>query len=88
MRKYKIVAGGYILCIGIGYMGTPISDEEYGKILDMLQNSPVAPEGWAYRLTEGLQWELYELPAADPDPELTAEEALDIILGGGCHATI
>lgn len=62
--------------------GKAITAEEYAAILAMLREPPAAPEGWAYRLTEGLAWELVELPAPDPDPELTAEEALAIMLGG------
>lgn len=62
--------------------GKAITAEEYAAILDMLRNPPAAPEGWAYRLTEELQWELAELPPADDDPEISAEEALEIILGG------
>ena len=62
--------------------GQPIAAEEYERILSMLRNPPEAPEGWGYRLTESLEWELYELPPEDPDPELSAEEALSILLGG------
>lgn len=67
---------------GCYWNGRPITAEEYAAILAMLKNPPAAPEGWGYRLTEGLQWGLYELPPADPDPELSAEEALSILLGG------
>jgi hypothetical protein len=62
--------------------GKSITAEEYATILAMLRNPPAAPTGYGYRLTEGLEWELYELPTPDPDPELTAEEALEIIMGG------
>lgn len=67
---------------GYFWHGEPITAEVYANILAMLRNPPEAPDGFAYRLTETLEWELYELPPADPDPELTAEAALDIILGG------
>lgn len=67
---------GYFWC------SKAINAEEYANILAMLRNPPAAPEGYGYRLTESLQWELYELPPADPDPELSDQEALDIILGG------
>lgn len=59
-----------------------ITAEEYTNILSMLRNPPAAPEGWGYRLTESLEWELYELPPEDPDPELSAEETLNTLLGG------
>lgn len=67
---------------GCRWYGQPITAEEYTAILAMLRNPPAAPEGWGYRLTESLEWELYELPPEDPDPELSAEEALSILLGG------
>ncbi len=38
---------------------------------------------YTYKLrADTLEWELVELPP-EPEPELTSEEALDIILGGG-----
>ena len=61
--------------------GTSITQEEYEHIQEMIRNRPTAPEGYAYRLTNDLEWELYELPEEE-EPELTADEALDIILGG------
>lgn len=67
---------------GYYWYGKPITAEEYAEILAMLRNPPAAPEGWAYRLTESLRWELEELPPVDEDPEISAEEALAIMLGG------
>lgn len=64
------------------WFGKEITETKYKEILSMLRNPPKAPDGFAYRLTESLEWELYELPPADPDPELSDQEALDIILGG------
>lgn len=65
--------------------GVEISEEKYAEILNMIRNKPTAPDGHGYRLTADLTWELYELPE-EADPDLTAEEALDIILGGGANA--
>lgn len=64
---------------------TEITAEQYNEILTMLRNRPNAPEGYGYRLTDDLQWELYELTPVEveEDPELSAEEALDIIVNGG-----
>lgn len=59
-----------------------ITEVEYNRVKDILRNRPDAPEGYGYRLTSDLKWELYELPAEEDDPELTAEEALEIIVGG------
>lgn len=88
MRYSKITKDGYILAIGAGTTGTAISEDEYNSILAAIQSCPSAQNGFGYRLKTDLTWELYELPvtAEEADPELTAEEALDIILGGGSDA--
>lgn len=59
-----------------------ITKEEYERIKSVIDQRPTPPEGYEYRLTSNLTWELHDLPE-EGDPELTAEEALDIILGGG-----
>lgn len=59
-----------------------ITEAEYNRIKDILHNRPTAPEGYGYRLSADLEWEMYELPPVEDDPELTAEEALEIIVGG------
>lgn len=83
MRYFEIEKDGYVLAVGIGKSGEEITAEEYGRILDAIRNHPVSPEGYGYRLTEGLEWELYEIPVVEEnDPDLTDEEALAIILGG------
>lgn len=82
MRHYKIVRGGYILCVGTGSLGEEITKAEYDAIIAKIAECPDVPTGFGCRLTLELEWELYELPPVDPDPELTAEAALDIILGG------
>ena len=59
-----------------------ISKEEYDRIKAIIDNRPTAPDGFAYRLTAQLEWELYELPT---EPELTETEekaqAYDILMG-------
>lgn len=62
-----------------------ITAEQYNEILSMIRNRPTAPEGYGYRLTEDLQWELYELPPVEveEDPELSDSEVLSIIVNGG-----
>lgn len=63
--------------------GKETSESEYNRIKSIIDNRPTAPDGYAYRLTEALEWELYVLPGVeDADPELTEAEALAIILGG------
>lgn len=56
-KKYE--KDGYILCLGIG---EEITEDEYNKILNKINNRPTAPEGFTYRLTAALEWELVELP--------------------------
>lgn len=56
-KKYE--KDSYILCLGIG---DEITEDEYNTILDKINNRPTAPEGFAYRLTTALEWELCELP--------------------------
>lgn len=63
------------------WCGEEITETQYNEILSMLRNRPTAPDGFAYRLTKELEWELYEAPSEE-EPELTADEALEIILGG------
>lgn len=61
------------------WYGKEITAEKYNEILMILRNSPTAPEGYGYRLTESLDWELYKLPPVEveEDPELTDSEALE-----------
>lgn len=74
------------LTIGKCYWcGAEISDQKYNEIKSIILSKPTAPDGHGYRLTAGLTWELYVLPE-EADPDLTAEEALDIIFGGGANA--
>lgn len=87
MKYNKIVSDGYILSIttsdGKGHGN--ISESEYNEIREIIRNRPTAPEGYGYRLTGSLVWELYEIPPVEveEDPELTDSEALEIIVNGG-----
>ena len=47
------------------WYGKEITEAEYNHILSILRNRPTAPEGHGYRLTENLEWELYELPVEE-----------------------
>lgn len=82
---YKNIINSYIESISTGAGAEEIEESEYRSLLSMIQNCPAPPLGYAYRLrADTLEWELVELPPMpDPDPELTDEEALAIILGGG-----
>lgn len=81
--KFKIVDNGYICGIGIGETGTEITDEEYAEILAVIPTKPETTATKDYRLKEDLTWEEYDVePTPEPTDEITAEEALEILLGG------
>lgn len=83
MRYYKIIMGGYIQSVGTGMAGQAITEAEYHNLRSVIQNRPAAADGYDYRLTGSLEWDPYELPQEITDsPELSAEEALEIIMGG------
>lgn len=85
MRYFKIIDSGYIVSIGRGTAGEKITKSEYDAIAETLAGKPVAPSGYGYKLNTDLAWELHEIPPVEveEDPELSAEEALDIIANGG-----
>lgn len=59
----KYINDSYIVGVGTGAgIGSEITEDEYNKILDKINNRPTAPEGFTYRLTTALEWELVELP--------------------------
>ena len=85
MRYYKNVIDGYISSLEkreSHASGKEITEAEYNNILSIIRNKPTAPDGYGYRLTDALEWELYEIPVEDDAPEITEAEALEIILGG------
>ena len=82
MRYGKIVIDGYICAVIIGG-GMEIAEGEYNAILAKVQSIPTAPDGYEYRLRSAdLEWVPVELPT-EPEAELTDEEAMNILLGGG-----
>lgn len=79
MRYYKQIEDGYITAIGTGCGGTEITVDEYSSILKTIQDKPTPPEGKDYRLTESLEWEEYDCPADEVDPEATEEDYLSAL---------
>ena len=59
---------GYIISIVHDANGN-VTEEEYLKIKEVLDNRSTPPDGYDYRLTESLEWELYELPPVVDDLE-------------------
>lgn len=84
MSFYIIKNEKYIYGIGVCNCEheSSITKSEYETIRSIIGNKPVAPGGYDYRLTTKKEWELYELPIVDDDPEISEAEALGIILGG------
>ena len=84
MRYFKSLSDGYIYAIGTGSGGIEITEAEYNEIMAIIQNCPTA-DGKGYRLKADLIWEEYDLPPV-PEPsdndEISADEALNILLGG------
>lgn len=72
---YKYINDNFIIGVGTGSGGEEISEQEYNSILDKINNRPEAPEGFSYRLTTSLEWELCEVPKTEPT---TAEEIIEI----------
>ena len=71
---YKYISDKYIIGVGTGAGSEEISEQEYNAILDKINNRPEAPEGYSYRLTTTMEWELCEVPKIEP----TAEEIIEI----------
>lgn len=70
----KYINDNYIVGVGTGAgTGSEITEDEYNEILDKINNRPTAPEGFTYRLTTALQWELCELPPTENNEEFEDE---------------
>lgn len=70
---YKYINDRYIIGVGTGSGGEEIIEQEYNSILDKINNRPEAPEGYSYRLTTAMEWELCEVSKTEP----TAEEIIE-----------
>lgn len=89
MKHYKVINNGYIVLIGTGANGEEITEVEYNTIKNIIDNRPIAPDGYSYKLTESLTWERYELPIETDEPiegeDMTETEmkaaAYDILVG-------
>ena len=66
---YKYINDKYIIGVGTGSGGEEIAEKEYNSILDKINNRPEAPEGYSYRLTTAMEWELCEIPKIEPTAE-------------------
>ncbi len=66
---YKYINDNFIIGVGTGSGGEEISKQEYNAILAKISNRPEAPEGYSYRLTTAMEWELAEVPKTEPTTE-------------------
>ena len=84
MRYYKTVSENDIVAVGTGAGGEEITKAEYENLIAIIAAKHPVEEGYGYRLKTDLTWERFELPVVTDasSHELTAEEALSIILGG------
>ena len=79
-----IVENNYISAVGVDVIGEEIDESTYATISEAIKEKPKDLPNYSYMLrADTLEWELVELPPAPTESdELTAEEALDILLGG------
>ena len=63
------INNGYIISIMHGAKESNISDAEYQTIMDKVNRKPTPPDGYDYRLTVDLEWEMFELPMVTDEPE-------------------
>ena len=63
------INNGYIISIMHGADVGNISDAEYQAIMDKVNRKPTPPDGYDYRLTVDLEWEMFELPKETDEPE-------------------
>lgn len=71
---YKYINDKFIIGVGTGSGGEEITEQEYNAMLDTINNRPEAPEGYSYRLTTAMEWELCETPKIEP---ITEEEIVE-----------
>lgn len=57
------IEDGYIHGVveGVNAENSNCTEAEYLEIKAILENAPTATEGYVYKLTEGLEWELFEV---------------------------
>ena len=73
------INNGYIISIMHGAKESNISDAEYQAITDKLNRKPTPPDGYDYRLTVDLEWEMFELPKETDEPETDEATETDYI---------
>lgn len=78
---YAIYTDGYLSRLGVGYDQPEVTETEYNRLNELVANKPEAPDGYEYRITETGEYVLVEVEPV-PEAEPTADELLNILLGG------
>ena len=95
MRYNKRMNGGYILAIGTGYGGTEITEAEYNALLSEIREKAafvnklysgeitidVVPVDWQDEIQRRVDERIAAEGTAE-EQDISAEEAMDILLGG------
>ena len=95
MRYYAIYKNDKLAAIGTGYGGTEITEDEYNRLLSEIRTKAAlvdslykgeitiadVPVEWQEEIQRRVDERIAEESEAE-EQELSAEEALDIILGG------
>ena len=95
MRYYKLIKNDTLIAIGTGYGGVEISEAEYNELLTMICTKAslvdqlysgeitidAVPTQWQEEIQRRVD-ERIELEGTLEDQDISAEEALNIILGG------
>lgn len=78
---YILVDSGIIKAVGNTKAEmSEINSETYNTISNLLSNKPEPPDRWHdYRLTVGLEWELFEI--RDDGKDIDDSEAVSILMG-------
>ena len=78
------INNGYIISIMHGAKESNISDAEYQGIMDKVNRKPTPQDGYDYRLTVDLEWELFKLPMETDDDHT---DKVQIITDNGTNFT-
>lgn len=95
MKYYKTIKNNTLIAIGTGYGGTEITEAEYNELLTMIREKAElvnklykleitiddVPTEWQEEIRRRVN-ERIEMEGTIEEQDISAEEALDIILGG------
>ena len=95
MRYYKLVENDTLIAIGTGYGGVEITEEEYNCLLSMIRTKAAlvdslyngeitidhVPTEWQEEIQRRVDERIANQGTLE-EQDISAEEALDIILGG------